>query len=243
MKKIKQILLCMFYVLGAAIFAIAVHVFWPSPGAAVDVTDFDSILVQKFSFPLVACAYFIILYLHIFIVIRYFGTKATINNKEIGWRFGLTFALIYLVGMQEVVVSASPLNEYGMDYVLFQLFMGLGDAIPAMVFCVLVCRFSIKTIKTEKKSSTKRNVFMVSVITVLFFIERVIGYVAGYLDSDIKEYPIPVLIWTLIFGITLGCAYCLLRPIYHNENSSMRTMQIVILPLESTGYGLTALWD
>lgn len=240
MKKIKSILLCIFCVIAAAMIAIAVHAFLPSPGATVDVASFDSILVKKFSFPIVASAYFVILYLHILIVIRYFGSRTVINNKEMGLRFSLAFALIYLVGMQEVVVSASPIHEYGVDYVLYQLFMGLGDAIPVIILCVIVSRFTLKTIKTEKldrKPCVKEKVLVVSVITALFFIERVIGYVIGYLDSDIEEYPIPVIIWTLVFGITLGCAYLLIRPIYNSEKGGIITVQIVIFSL-----GINWIW-
>lgn len=83
-----------------------VHAVMPSPGASLDV-------------------YFIILYLHILCVVHCFGLRSMLCRKEVGLRFGLAFALLYMIGMQEVVVSASPFDTYGMDFIFYQLFMGL----------------------------------------------------------------------------------------------------------------------
>ena len=240
MKKIKTGLLCSLCVLVAATIAIAVHALMPSPGASLDATEFDGILVQRFGFPIVASVYFVILYLHIFIVMRYFGSKSTVSNRETGWRFGLAFALIYLAGMQEVVVSASPFSEYGIDFVNYQLFMGLGDAIPVFLLCIIVSRFFMKRDEKEtinKKFPIKKKILLIMTITILFSIERIMGYGCGYLASDIKEYPIPVIIWTILFGVILGCAYLLVRPIYKSETGNIHTVQCVILTL-----GINWIW-
>lgn len=240
MIKVKHIFFNILCILGVAMIAIIVHAIMPSPGASINEASFDSILVQNFGFPVVACMYFIILYLHIFIVIRYFGARTAISNQEIGWRYGLSFGLIYLVGMQEVVVSASPIHHYGIDFVLYQLFMGLGDAIPAIILCVLIGHFTLKSAtadKLEGKRSIKKNIFTVGVISVLFIIERVMGYVLGYIDSDLSQYPLPVLIWTLIFGVTLGGAYILIRPIYRSKNGGLIAFQSAVLSL-----GINWIW-
>ena len=89
MKRVKENCFGMFCVLISAIIAILVHALLPSPGASLSVDAFDGILVRKFGFPIVASFYFIILYLHIFIVIRSIGAKSTIPGREMGIRFGL----------------------------------------------------------------------------------------------------------------------------------------------------------
>ena len=101
-----------------------------------------------------------------------FVPKSTLSNKEIGIRYGSAFGLMYLVGMQEVVVSASPFNTYGFWFVIYQFFNGLGDAIP-----------------------------------------------------------VPVLVWTIIFGVVLGVMYLIIRPIYNDKNNTKKIIQIVILTI------------
>ncbi len=41
-------------------------------------------------------------------------------------------------------------------------------------------------------------------------VERIFSYSMGYVASDISTYPIPVLLWTFVFGITILFAYLLL---------------------------------
>lgn len=231
MKKIKENCFGMFCVLMSAIIAILVHALLPSPGASLSVDAFDGVLVQKFGFPIVASLYFIILYLHILIVIRTVGVQATIPKRQMGIRFGLSFGCMYLVGMQEVVVSASPCDTYGIDFVLYQLFMGLGDAIPVLLLCILVCGFSgidIKDKKTKTPDKKQENKIVFAVISLLFFIERVVGYYLGYIDNEFQEYPIPVLLWTLVFGMVMGGIYVFLSPIYEDRKGNTKNVQLLV---------------
>ena len=231
MKKVKENCFGMFCVLMSAIIAILVHALLPSPGVSLSVDEFDGILVRKFGFPIVASFYFIILYLHILIVIRSVGAKSTIPRREMGIRFGLAFGCMYLVGMQEVVVSASPCDTYGIDFVLYQFFMGLGDAIPVIILCVLVCvltKMDIGAKKSKNKNKVQETKIIFVVISMLFFIERVVGYYVGYIDNEFQEYPIPVLIWTLAFGMVMGGIYVLLSPIYENMKGDTKIIQLLV---------------
>lgn len=231
MKKIKENCFGMFCVLMSAIIAILVHALLPSPGASLSVDAFDGILVQKFGFPIVASLYFIILYLHILIVIRTVGAKSTIPKRQMGIRFGLSFGCMYLAGMQEVVVSASPCDTYGIDFILYQFFMGLGDAIPVILLCVLVCGFAKINIgdkKSKHPNKEQENKIIFVVISLLFFIERVVGYYVGYIDNEFQEYPIPVLIWTLVFGMVMGGIYVFLSPIYEDMKGDTKDIQLLV---------------
>lgn len=231
MKKVKEKCFGIFCVLMSAIIAILVHALLPSPGASLSVDAFDGILVQKFGFPVVASLYFIILYLHIFIVIRMVGAKSTIPRRQMGIRFGLSFGCMYLIGMQEVVVSASPCDTYGIDFVLYQFFMGLGDAIPVIILCVLVCGFAKNDIRDKKSKSPNKkqeSIIIFVVISLLFFMERVVGYYVGYIDNELQEYPIPVLVWTLVFGMVLGGIYVFLSPIYEDTKGDTKDIQLLV---------------
>lgn len=219
-RSFKRTIISILCVLVAAIVAILVHALMPSPGAAMNEEDFDSLLVRMFGFPIVASSYFIILYLHILLVLRYFGSRSNLKPMEIGLRFGTAFALIYFMGMQEVVVESSPFETWGLDFIQYQIFMGLGDAIPAFIICVIVALYTLNPDKTNSYhpvSVRRHKLITITAIAIVYFCERTIGYTVGYIASDIKSFPIPVLIWTAIFGIVFGIAYVLLYPIYHNH--------------------------
>lgn len=240
MKTLHRNIIGIMSVLVAAIIAIAVHVLLPSPGATLDVSEFDGIAVHLFGFPIVASIYFVILYLHILWVIRFFAPKSYLSNREIGIRYGLIFGFMYLVGMQEVVVSASPCDTYGLSFVVYQFFIGLGDAIPVMILCLLVSAIEKKKSDIEKiiiKNNIRKNIVLVFTVAIIFFIERTLGYVVGYLDSDIREYPVPVLVWTFIFGVVLGGMYLILRPIYNQENKTKKVFYIMLFTI-----GINWIW-
>lgn len=234
MGNVKRNIINIVVVLGASIIAILVHALMPSPGAAVNVSDFDSVLVKQFGFPIVASAYFVVLYVHILLIIKYFVPKSTLSNKEIGIRYGSAFGLMYLVGMQEVVVSASPFDTYGFGFVIYQFFIGLGDAIPVLILCLIVTSINKRRLVSEKepiKHKIKADIIVVAVVAIVFFVQRTIGYLVGYIESEIQEYPVPVLVWTIIFGVVLGVMHLIIRPIYNDKNNTKKIIQIVVLSI------------
>lgn len=234
-RNVKNIMISILSIFGAAFVAVLVHAFMPSPGATINTDDFNSLLVRNFGFPIVASSYFIFLYLHILIVLIYFGLKSNMDAKKIGLRFGTAFALIYFMGMQEVIVESSPFSSWGFDFVAYEFFLGLGDAIPAFILCIVITTFIFSNKKNKisyKSQFNKYELLSIVVIAFAFFCERTIGYLVGYIDSDIKKFPLPVLIWTTIFGIVYGIAFILLQPIYNNnKNAFIFSLNISVITL------------
>ena len=107
-------------ILGSVAFAIAVHAIMP---ASADEARLDSSLVMLLGFPCVAASYFVVIYTQCTIAVRYIGNRTRASNLQTGIRFGLSFALINLFGMQEVMVEASPFAKYGFEFIKYQLFM------------------------------------------------------------------------------------------------------------------------
>lgn len=204
-------------IMFSMVVAIIVHAMMP---AAVNVEDFDSLLVMLLGFPIVALLYFGLLYTHCVVMTRHIGKQSIISNLQIGIRFGLAFSLIYFFGMQEVVIEASPFNEWGYEFVKYQFFMGLGDALPALLLCIIVACFTIDKksmiidYKVMNLSGKMKSIILISVI---FLIARTIGYETGLIKSNCNTFPIPCYVWTLTFGIILGIAYVLIYPIFHNS--------------------------
>lgn len=219
-KSIKYCLIDIVCVIVTYLIAIAVHSIMPSSGGSMDIHAFDSILVNKFGFSIVASAYFLILYLHVLLVIKFFASKSILGARRTGWFYGMAFGLIYMGGMQEVILSSSPFTDYGIDFIRYQFFIGLGDAIPVIALCVFTCWLYKESISNHIPKiviNSRERVVTVGIISILFFIERTVGYSMGYVASDISIYPIPTLLWTFLFGIIIGFAYLLLISTFENN--------------------------
>jgi hypothetical protein len=218
-------------ILAASILAILSKVLLPS---AVNIEDFNSIFVKLLGFPVVASLYFILIYTHGAIVTQLFGKNAKLPNLQIGIRFGICFGLIFLLGMQEVVVNASPFSEWGIDFVTYQFFMGIGEAITALALCIIIAKYNIKKNRYNypKENITSKKVLRVSLIALAFTIERTIAYETGIISSDINTFPIPCYGWTILFGIALGCFYVILLPIFREDkNPVSQSFKLVVITI------------
>jgi hypothetical protein len=234
MKKVWKVVISIVCILCSSYFAIFVHSQMPSPGAPLNVDDFNSLAIKLLGFPLVASAYFVILYSHILLVIILYGRKSGLNNLEIGLRYGSVFGLIYMAAMQEVVVESSPFSSWGSDYVAYQLFMGLGDAIPVLVLSIVISfiMLPLKKAETQKeKFNTRRDITAIIAIAVTFFIERMAGYLIGYIDNDLEKFTVPVTVWTAVFGVVLGIVYILIRPIYSAKANRSNNFHIAVITI------------
>lgn len=231
-KPSKAILINAIVIVIAAAVAIVFHAVLPAP---VDALDFDSALVRLFGFPVVAVAYFLALFTHCAIVVRSFGRRANLPKLEIGFRFGLAFALLYLFGMQEVVVEASPFAEWGREFVTYQFFMGVGDALPVFVLCTVLAYATLapRGSPTHGPTSSTRQMAAIAVsIALTFFLVRTIGHTTGIVESDVGRYPVQTHLWTLLFGGVLGCAYILLYPVFaHERRPVMLSVKLVLLTI------------
>jgi hypothetical protein len=230
---VKRVLIInMLAIIVASAIAIIVHAIVPGD---VNVDDFDSIFVKLFGFPVVAVSYFVLLFLHCVIVMRYFGKRSSMSKLQIGFRFGTVFAALYLFGMQEVVVEASPFNEWGLAFVNYQFFMGISDAIPALLLCVVTAYFTLSNKNTSSSSQLLNlieKIKVVALITISFFIARAVGYETGILVSNIDTFPIPTYLWTIVFGMVLGCGYTVLYPIFASgKNNLLLSYKLVVLTI------------
>ena len=172
-------------ILFSAIFAIIVHAFLP---ASVDVAQFDSIFVKWFGFPAVAVFYFILLFTQCAMAVRYIGLRANETKLQIGIRFGIAFAMIYLFGMQEVVVEGSSFSNWGLGFVKYQFIMGIGDGIPAILLCLIIAYFTLSDGEKNKpihNLQMTKSIKTIAIIAIAVFVERTIGYESGLISSDI----------------------------------------------------------
>ena len=216
-EKLRVVIISLLAILCSAAIAIIVHAIVPAP---VDMTQLDGALVKLFGFPVVAVSYFLILYTQCTFAVRYICNRTNVSNLKMGFCLGLSFALIYLLGMQEVVVESSPFSTYGFEFIKYQLFMGLGDAVPVFMLCIVIGLFTIKNnAKVALAQNIKRieSLWAISIIAISFLIERTVAYKTGIIGSSCDTYPVPCYTWTALFGIVLGYVYTILYPVLFSE--------------------------
>jgi len=210
---VKRLLIMTALILLAAIIAIIFHAILP---ASADVAQFDSIFVKWFGFPAVSTFYFILLFTQCALAVRFIGVRADVPAYQIGVRFGIAFALIYLLGMQEVVIEGSPFSTWGLEFVKYQLIMGIGDGLPAILLCMAVAYFTLSG-SEKSKPVNKLGIIQYLKVGAIFVIailaERTIGYESGLINSTSSIYPIPCYIWTGLFGMLMGYTYVYLYPL------------------------------
>ena len=200
-------------ILFSALFAIIVHALLP---ATVDVVKFDSIFVKWFGFPAVAVFYFILLFTQCAMVVRYIGMRADATKLQTGIRFGIAFAMIYVFGMQEVVVEGSSFSNWGLGFIKYQFIIGIGDGIPAILLCLFIAYFTLDYSEKSKaihKFQMTKSIKIIAIIAIAILMERTIGYETGFISSDISAYPVPCYMWTGFFGILMGYIYVILNPL------------------------------
>lgn len=163
----KKTLKTILFILAACVLAIASKMLLPSE---VNAEDFNSLLVLKFGFPIVATSYFVMIYTHNAVVTKWFSKNAKLSNLSCALRTGISFGLIYLLGMEEVVVEASPFAEWGFPFVKYQFVMGIGEAVMALLLCLCIALFVVDKkdgASCEKINSADfRAVFKTSVLAI-----------------------------------------------------------------------------
>lgn len=212
----KDIVKSVLAILLSAAFAIAVHAIMP---AAVDEEQFDSVLVKLFGFSSVAVAYFLILFSQCTLTVRYICNRSQASNLQTGLRFGLAYGLIYLFAMQELMIESSPFSAYGVEFIKYQFFMGLGDAIPVFILCIVIALFTMKKEAKEGQVQMKmaEKVLAMGIIAVSFLLLRMAAYETGIIQSSCDSYAVPCYIWTAVFGMVLAYVYTILYPVLFSE--------------------------
>jgi hypothetical protein len=227
--KLKSVVVMTILVLLASMFAIMSKAFLPSD---VNIDDFNSVFVTILGFPIVASLYFIMVYSHSAIVTKIFGERTNLSKIQIGLRFGVCFALIFLFGMQEVVVEASPFSSWGIDFVVYQFFMGLGEALVALIMCLAISKWTLKDKKLVDHPgdySIKNKTLLLIFIVVAFTLGRAMVYEIGLIASNVDNFPIATYGWTILFGLIIAFCFILLYPIFGEEKNSFKLSSKIVL--------------
>lgn len=216
-KTLRIKLLSFFTIVTCSFLAIIIHAILP---IKVDNNRLDGILVRNLGFPSVAFFYFLILYTHCFVTINIFKKYFHNNGFKNGIYFGLILALLYLIGMQEIMLSVSPFDAWGLEFVVYQLFMGFGDAIPVIILCAIAGAL-------VESNSKKNNNFLTNKVVTIFIFAIVIGTARtifsqiNVIENYMDFYTIPVIFWNYAFGTVIGIIYLILKKFFNQPKKWM----------------------
>jgi hypothetical protein len=189
-----------------AVIAIVVHAVLPEK---VDEALLDGVLVLQFGFPAVAVAYFLILFAQCSVSVVVSSPTAQTRPLRHGLTLGLAFAVMYMIGMQEIMVDTSPFAAWGSDFVAYQAIIGLGDAIPVILLCAVTGAL-LADGRTLVAFGSRRSLVGMLVMTLTVGTVRWLVSALGIIQSGLAEYPIAVVGWGYLLGLGFGIGYLLL---------------------------------
>ena len=105
---------------------------------------------------------------------QYVGLR-TAAKIQIGILFGIAYAMIYLLGMQEIIVDYSPFSTWGLDFIKYQFLIGIGDGIPAFLLCLIISYFTLRNNRQNKAIPTlglKKSIGVIAILAVAILVEE-----------------------------------------------------------------------
>ena len=212
-----SIVIAVTIVVCAAI-AIVVHAILPEK---VDEALLDGALVLRFGFPVVAVAYFLILFAQCSATVTVSWPTAQTRGLRYGLLLGPAFAVLYMIGMQEIMVDTSPFATWGWDYVVYQAVIGLGDAIPVIVLCAVVGAL-LAGERTVARAGHRGALVPLLAMTLTVGTVRWLVSALGIIESGLAEYSVAVVAWGYLLGLGFGIGYLLIM----RANSAGRAVML-----------------
>lgn len=193
-------------IIVCAVIAIVVHAALP---ANVDEALLDGVLVLRFGFPAVAVAYFLILFAQCSVSVAVSWHTAQTHPLRHGLTLGLAFAVMYIIGMQEIMVDKSPFPTWGSDFVVYQTIIGLGDAIPVILLCAITGAL-LANGRTPTAVGHRGRLAAMLAMTLTVGTVRWAVSALGIIQSGLAEYPMAVVVWGYMLGLGFGIGHVVL---------------------------------
>lgn len=194
MKKPKRILISLTVMVMGIITSMALHIIASKLSTESSSTEM-SFLVENLGLELTLILWYILSFGAVVYLFYRLMKMYGIESREVGIRYGLAVALLWLIGMLEgVTLFGNPfLNEF---------VTGLCDAIPILLMILVLTRLLPQ--KKAKPINVKAMLQTLLIFTTVFVSGRVMFYGTGLIHSGLGDRPLGTILWTIAMGLVIG---------------------------------------
>jgi hypothetical protein len=121
-----------------------------------------------------------------------------------GLKFGILFSLLWSMYLMEPLAHGAPIDK---------ITYPIADSAVLILMGLMLGRFIAISSPVKKYKFTNHSLRNISVITVLFFIGRVIEYKIFNIYSTFNNSPLSSIIWVIGTGIVIGLIFDYINPL------------------------------
>jgi hypothetical protein len=188
--------------LFSSLFATIIHALGPP---LYDYNAPKSFIIENGLFPPAVIGLFFITFWALALVFVFIQDKLPGKGLLKGLRYGISFGVLWLIGMLEMSIAfGSPLK--------YEFLSGLCDCSSLILFGLLLGRFIATDSNRVINKKSKSGLIPVFIIAGLFIVERYFRYFTlthhnpGYFENSLVTFT-----FTLSLGLWIGVMYWLLR--------------------------------
>jgi|LGVE01.1.fsa_nt_gb hypothetical protein len=188
--------------LFSSLFATIIHALWTP---LFDYNGPKSFIIENGLFPPAVIILFFITFWALALVFTFIQDKLPGRKLLKGLRYGISFGVLWLIGMFEMSIAfGSPLK--------YEFFSGLLDCLSLILFGLLLGRFIATDSNRDVNEKSKIGLIPIFIIASLFIVERYFRYFTlTYDNPGYFENPLITFTFTLSLGLWIGAMYWLLR--------------------------------
>ena len=189
-------------VLFCSLFATIIHALGPP---LYDYNAPKSFIIENGLFPPAVIILFFITFWALALVFIFIQDKLPGKGLLKGLRYGISFGVLWLIGMLEMSIAfGSPLK--------YEFLSGLCDCLSLILLGLLLGRFIATDSNRDVNEKSKIGLIPIFIIASLFIVERYFRYFTlTYYNPGYFENPLITFTFTLSLGLWIGAMYWLLR--------------------------------
>jgi hypothetical protein len=162
-----------------------------------------SMFVNNGSMPLAFMVYGTFAYTTIALIFLILSKNMSGNRIIKGLKFGISYSLLWSIYLMEPLAHAAPIDR---------ITYPIADSAVLIVMGLLLGRFIAISSPIEKYKFTKHSLLNIGLITILFFIGRMIEYTIFNIYASFNESPLSSIVWVIGTGIVIGLIFDYINP-------------------------------
>ena len=126
-----------------------------------------------------------------------------------GLKFSILFSLLWSIYLMEPLAHGAPIDK---------LIYPIADSAVLIIMGLLLGRFMAISSPNKKYKFTNHSLRNIGVITVLFFIGRMMEYKIFNIYSTFNNSPLSSIIWVIGTGIVIGLVFDYINPLISSKS-------------------------